>query len=108
MYRYYDSEDTIIYIGKAKNLKKRVSSYFTKSYSQGNKIARLVSQIKRVEFSVVKTETDALFLENNLIKKHQPKYNALLKDGKSFPFVFVSDESFPRLFKLRNQTKQRQ
>ena len=70
MYRYYDSEDTIIYIGKAKNLKKRVSSYFTKSYSQGNKIARLVSQIKRVEFSVVTTETDALFLENNLIKKH--------------------------------------
>jgi excinuclease ABC subunit C len=107
VYRFSDKDEKIIYIGKAKNLKKRVSSYFQKSYSPGNKVSKLVRQIKKIDFSVVESETDALLLENNLIKKYQPKYNALLKDGKTFPFVFVTKEPFSRLFKLRNKSKQR-
>ena len=84
VYQFKNQEGKVIYIGKAKNLKNRVSSYFVKSYSKSGKINRLVSQIRDVDFSVVKNETDALLLENNLIKEHQPRYNALLKDGKSF------------------------
>ncbi len=78
VYQYYDREDKILYVGKAKNLKKRVSSYFTKTHENG-KTRVLVSKIARIEHIVVKTETDALLLENNLIKKYQPKYNVLLK-----------------------------
>ncbi len=105
VYRFIDRDNVIIYIGKAKNLKKRISSYFQKSYTKGNKVAKLVSQTKNLEYSIVPTESDALLLENNLIKRYQPKYNALLKDGKTFPFVFVSTEPYPRVFKLRNRSK---
>ena len=82
VYQYYDIEGTIIYIGKAKNLKKRVSSYFTKTHENG-KTRVLVKKIVNIKHIVVETETDALLLENNLIKKHKPRYNVLLKDDKS-------------------------
>ncbi len=107
VYRFIDSQGKIIYIGKAKDLRKRVSSYFQKSYPKGNKVSKMVDQAENLEYSIVPSETDALLMENNLIKLHQPKYNALLKDGKSFPFVFVTKEPFPRAFKLRNKTKQK-
>ncbi len=101
VYQYYDREDKILYVGKAKNLKKRVSSYFTKTHENG-KTRVLVSKIARIEHIVVKTETDALLLENNLIKKYQPKYNVLLKDDKSYPWICIKKEAFPRVFMTRN------
>ena len=101
VYQYYDREDRILYVGKAKNLKKRVSSYFTKTHENG-KTRVLVSKIARIEHIVVKTETDALLLENNLIKKYQPKYNVLLKDDKSYPWICIKKEAFPRVFMTRN------
>ena len=90
-----------MYVGKAKNLKKRVSSYFTKTHDSG-KTRVLVSKIARIDHIVVKTETDALLLENNLIKKYQPKYNVLLKDDKSYPWICIKKEAFPRVFMTRN------
>ncbi len=104
VYQYYDREDKILYVGKAKNLKKRVSSYFTKTHENG-KTRVLVSKIARIEHIVVKTETDALLLENNLIKKYQPKYNVLLKDDKSYPWICIKKEAFPRVFMTRNVWK---
>ncbi len=90
-----------MYVGKAKNLKKRVSSYFTKTHDSG-KTRVLVSKIARIDHIVVRTETDALLLENNLIKKYQPKYNVLLKDDKSYPWICIKKEAFPRVFMTRN------
>ena len=90
-----------MYVGKAKNLKKRVSSYFTKTHDSG-KTRVLVSKIARIDHIVVKTETDSLLLENNLIKKYQPKYNVLLKDDKSYPWICIKKEAFPRVFMTRN------
>ena len=104
VYQYYDSDGTIIYVGKAKNLKKRVSSYFTKTHDNG-KTRVLVKKIATIKHIVVDTETDALLLENNLIKKYQPKYNVMLKDDKSYPWICVKNERFPRVFSTRRVFK---
>ena len=104
VYLYYDRKDTVIYVGKAKNLKKRVSSYFTKKHENG-KTRILVQKIVKIEHIVVETETDALLLENNLIKKYQPRYNILLKDDKSYPFICIKKERFPRVFLTRRVIK---
>jgi len=103
IYKYFDNRDKIIYVGKAKNLKKRVTSYFTKNHDN-NKTKVLVSKIKRVEYTIVENEAEALLLENNLIKEHQPRYNILLKDDKSFPLIKIAKERFPRVFAMRNPT----
>lgn len=105
VYQYFDKEDLIIYVGKAKNLKKRVSSYFNKEKSASGKLRVLVSKIVRIEFMVVDSELDALLLENNLIKKYQPRYNILLKDDKTFPWICIKNEPFPRVFPTRNLIK---
>ena len=97
IYRYYDKNEKLLYIGKAKNIKKRVSSYFTKKQESG-KIKVLVSKIFDIQYVVVQSEMDALLLENNLIKKHQPKYNVMLKDGKTYPWICMKNEPFPRIF----------
>ncbi|MFT4525361.1 MAG: excinuclease ABC subunit C [Bacteroidia bacterium] len=101
VYQYYDSEGKLIYVGKAKNLKKRVSSYFTKDRYDSRKTALLVKKIEDIKFVVVETEMDALLLENNLIKEHQPHYNVLLKDDKTFPWICIKKERFPRIFSTR-------
>ncbi|TGV02321.1 excinuclease ABC subunit UvrC [Flavivirga rizhaonensis] len=100
VYQYFDANDTILYVGKAKNLKKRVSSYFTKTHDNG-KTRVLVKKIARIKHIVVETETDALLLENNLIKKHMPRYNVMLKDDKSYPWICIKKERFPRVFSTR-------
>lgn len=104
VYQYYDRSDQLLYIGKAKNLKKRVASYFTKNHESG-KTRVLVKKIARVKHIVVETESDALLLENNLIKKYQPRYNVLLKDDKTYPWICVKKEPFPRVFLTRNVWK---
>jgi len=101
VYQYFDKDDRILYIGKAKNIKKRVSSYFTKTHQSG-KLRVLVKKIFDIKFIVTETELDALLLENNLIKKHQPRYNIQLKDDKTFPWLCLKNEPFPRLFSTRN------
>lgn len=100
IYQYLDSEGTIIYVGKAKNLKRRVYSYFAKEH-ESRKPRVLVTRIADIRYIVVNTEEDALLLENNLIKKYRPRYNVLLKDDKSYPSICVSNEYFPRVFKTR-------
>lgn len=97
VYQYYNKDGKIIYVGKAKNLKKRVSSYFVGRPDNG-KTALLVRNICNIEHIVVNSEEDALLLENNLIKKYQPRYNVLLKDDKSYPWIVVKNEPFPRVF----------
>ena len=104
VYQYYDKTENLLYVGKAKNLKKRVSSYFTKTQIHG-KTRVLVSKIHDIKYVVVATEMDALLLENNLIKKHQPKYNVMLKDGKTYPWICIKNEPFPRIFQTRNIIK---
>lgn len=104
VYQYFDADGTIIYVGKAKNLKKRVSSYFNKIHDNG-KTRVLVKKIATIKHIVVETETDALLLENNLIKKHQPRYNVLLKDDKSYPWICIKNERFPRVFSTRRVIK---
>lgn len=104
VYQYFDKDGTIIYVGKAKNLKKRVSSYFTKTHDNG-KTRVLVKRIVNIKHIVVDTETDALLLENNLIKKHKPRYNVLLKDDKSYPWICIKNERFPRVFSTRRVFK---
>ncbi|GAA4455985.1 excinuclease ABC subunit UvrC [Nibrella saemangeumensis] len=101
VYRYFSAEGEVIYVGKAKNLKNRVSSYFTKSSQHDRKTLRLVSQIRKIEFTIVHTEFDALLLENQLIKRYQPKYNILLRDDKTYPFICVTNERFPRVITTR-------
>ena len=103
-YQYYDENHTIIYVGKAKNLKRRVSSYFHKEVDR-YKTKVLVSKIFDISYTVVNTEEDALLLENSLIKKYNPRYNVLLKDGKTYPSICVTNEYFPRIFKIRNINK---
>lgn len=103
-YQYYDENGTIIYVGKAKNLKNRVSSYFHKEVDRF-KTKVLVSKIHDITYTVVNTEEDALLLENNLIKKYKPRYNILLKDGKTYPSICVTNEYFPRIFKTRTINK---
>ena len=104
VYQYYNAEGTILYVGKAKNLKKRVASYFTKNHENG-KTAILVKQIADIKTIVVESEIEALLLENNLIKKYQPKYNILLKDDKTYPWICIKNERFPRIFTTRNVVK---
>ena len=100
VYKYFDISKNLIYIGKAKNLQKRVSSYFSKN-KKNKKTSSLVAKIQDIKYVVVKTELDALLLENNLIKKYQPKYNVLLKDDKSYPWICIKNEPFPRIFQTR-------
>ncbi|MGY2133861.1 excinuclease ABC subunit UvrC [Hymenobacter sp. HD11105] len=101
VYKYFDDEG-IIYVGKAVDLRKRVSSYFTKQ-DHNKKTQQLVKNIKRIEFTIVDSESDAFLLENNLIKEHQPKYNILLKDGKTYPYLCLTNERFPRLLPTRKK-----
>jgi excinuclease ABC subunit C len=105
IYKYFDKDETLIYIGKAKSLKKRVSSYFNKNHYENRKTAIMVSRICNIEFTLVETEIDALLLENSLIKKFQPKFNINLKDDKTYPFICVKNEPFPRIFPTRNPIK---
>ena len=100
VYQFYDGDEKILYVGKAKNLKKRVSSYFTKTHEYG-KTRVMVKKIRRIKHIVVPTESDALLLENNLIKKYRPRYNVLLKDDKSYPWICIKNERFPRIFPTR-------
>lgn len=101
VYRFYDAEHTLIYVGKAKNIRKRVSSYFTKTSGINRKTLRLVSEIKTIEYTVSDSEFDALLMENNFIKQNQPKYNILLKDDKTFPYICILKERFPRIIYTR-------
>lgn len=101
VYQYFNIDEEIIYVGKAKNLKKRVTSYFNKKHENG-KTKVLVKNIASLKYIVVATEEDALLLENNLIKTYQPRYNVLLKDGKTYPSICITNEPFPRIFKTRN------
>ncbi|MFN5846588.1 MAG: excinuclease ABC subunit UvrC [Flavobacteriia bacterium] len=101
VYQYFDASGTIIYVGKAKNLKKRVTSYFNKNQENG-KTVLLVKRITDIQYIVVDSELDALLLENNLIKKYQPKYNIQLKDDKTYPWICIKNEPFPRVFSTRN------
>jgi len=101
IYKFLNKHQDIIYVGKAKSLKKRVASYFTKANLDNRKTYKLVSEIRQIEFVIVSSEFDALLLENNLIKEHQPRYNILLKDDKSFPSVCITREPFPRIYATR-------
>lgn len=102
IYKYYDKQGTLLYVGKAKNLRKRTGSYFTKNYPN-YKTKELVTRIHRVEFTIVDSEQDAFLLENALIKQYRPKYNIDLKDDKSYPFIVIKKEHFPRVFLTRNK-----
>ena len=102
VYHFYDQNKRILYVGKAKNLKKRVSSYFTKNHTSG-KTRVMVSKIKEIRHVVVANESDALLLENSMIKQHQPRYNVLLKDDKTYPWICVKNERFPRVFSTRKK-----
>lgn len=104
VYQYYDKNGKILYVGKAKNLKKRVTSYFTKRHDS-HRIGVMVKKIKEIKHIVVASETDALLLENNLIKKHQPRFNVLLKDDKTYPWICIKNERFPRVFPTRKLIK---
>lgn len=104
VYQYYDKDGKLLYVGKAKNLKKRVSSYFTKKHDNG-RTRLLVKKIHAIKHIVVVTETDALLLENNLIKKYQPRYNVMLKDDKTYPWICIKKERFPRVFSTRKMIK---
>lgn len=104
VYQYYDKNGKILYVGKAKNLKKRVSSYFTKNHDNA-RTRLLVRKIHEIKHIVVSSETDALLLENNLIKKYQPRYNVMLKDDKSYPWICIKNERFPRIFPTRRVIK---
>lgn len=106
VYRFYNSEDELIYIGKAKSLKKRVNSYFTKAAGVNRKTIKMVSEITRLEYTVSETEFDALLMENNFIKENQPKYNILLKDDKTFPYICILKERFPRIIYTRKYDPQ--
>ena len=105
VYQYYDEKGKVIYVGKAKSLRSRVSSYFNRDANHGAKISFLVRKIADIKVIVVKTEIDALLLENNLIKKYQPRYNIMLKDDKTYPWICVKNEPFPRVFSTRHVIK---
>lgn len=104
IYKYYDSNNELLYVGKAKNLRKRVSSYFTKTFTN-YKTHELVQRIKRIEFTIVHSEQDAFLLENSLIKQFQPRFNIDLKDDKSYPYIVIKNEPFPRVFLTRRKIK---
>lgn len=102
IYKYFDDQNELIYVGKAKNIRKRVSSYFTKTFT-GYKTHELVKRIERIEFTIVDSEQDAFLLENSLIKQFQPRYNINLKDDKTYPYIVIKNEPFPRIFLTRNK-----
>src|ERR1700759_5695442 len=102
IYKYFDEKNELIYVGKAKNLRKRVSSYFTKTFTS-YKTHELVQRINRIEFTIVNSEQDAFLLENSLIKEFQPRFNINLKDDKSYPFIVIKKEPFPRIFLTRKK-----
>lgn len=104
VYQFFDEKNVILYVGKAKRLKRRVGSYFNKVHDSA-KTNIMVRKIAKIEHIVVDSEEDALLLENNLIKKHQPRYNVLLKDDKSFPWICIKNEPFPRVVITRNLVK---
>lgn len=101
VYKYFNGENELIYVGKAKSLKKRVSSYFNKNSGVNFKTKKMVNEIRKIEITLVNSELDALLLENNLIKKSQPKYNILLRDDKTYPYLLITKECFPRIFPTR-------
>ena len=101
VYRYYDAAGNVIYVGKAKDLNKRVSQYFVSPERLNTKTRILVSRIADIQYSVVDSEADALLLENNLIQQYKPRYNILLKDSKTYPWICVTSEEFPRVFLTR-------
>lgn len=105
IYKYIGVNDAILYIGKAKNLKKRVSSYFLRTNDRSYRIQKMVNQAERIEFTIVDNEQDALLLENNLIKQFQPKYNVLLRDDKTYPYIVIKKEDFPRIFFTRKYVR---
>ncbi|MBD1430949.1 excinuclease ABC subunit UvrC [Sphingobacterium litopenaei] len=105
VYQYFDKEDVLIYVGKAKDLKNRVSSYFVNDRQLNSKTRVLVRKIQRIAFTIVDTEIDAWLLENNLIKKHKPRYNVMLKDDKTYPWIVIKNEPFPRVFWTRKYIK---
>jgi len=105
VYQYFDKEGTLIYVGKAKDLRNRVSSYFVNEHQLNSKTRVLVRKINRIAFTIVDTEIDAWLLENNLIKKHQPRYNVMLKDDKTYPWIVIKNEHFPRVFWTRKHIK---
>ncbi len=105
VYQFFNTQEQIIYVGKAKNLKRRVSSYFQKQHQDNGKLRVMVGKIYDIRYIIVDTESDALLLENNLIKSYQPRYNVLLKDDKSFPWICIKYERFPRVFSTRNIVK---
>ena len=105
VYQYFDADDKLIYIGKAKDLRNRVSSYFVQDKQLNGKTRALVAKIRRIQFTIVDTEIDAWLLENSLIKKHQPRYNIMLKDDKTYPWIVIKKEPFPRVFSTRKVIK---
>ena len=105
IYQYFDKDDVLIYVGKAKNLRNRVGSYFVNDHQLNSKTRVLVRKIQRIAFTIVDTEIDAWLLENNLIKKHQPRYNVMLKDDKTYPWIVIKQERFPRVFWTRKYIK---
>lgn len=107
IYKFFDANNVIIYVGKAKNLKNRVSSYFTNLQNHNRKTQRLISQIHRIEYVVVNSELDALLLENALIKEFQPKYNILLKDDKTYPYICITNEPFPKVISTRRLEREK-
>src|SRR3954469_10884041 len=102
IYKYFNAENELLYVGKAKDLRKRISSYFTKTFT-GYKTHELVTRISKVEFTIVNSEQDAFLLENSLIKQFQPRFNINLKDDKSYPFIVIKKEPFPRVFLTRKK-----
>jgi excinuclease ABC subunit C len=107
VYKYFNEENELIYVGKAKSLKKRVSSYFNKNTGVNHKTKRMVREIRKIEITIVDSELDALLLENNLIKKSQPRYNILLRDDKTYPYLLITKENFPRIFQTRKHIPKR-
>ena len=105
IYKFIDEANKVLYVGKAKNIKNRVTSYFANSNQHSSRIKLLIRKVARIEFTIVETEHDALLLENSLIKKHQPKYNINLKDNKTYPFICITNERFPRIFLTRTRVK---
>ena len=101
VYQFWDTDNELIYIGKAKDLRNRVNSYFNKDLNVNAKTRVLVSKIRNITFTIVDTEVDAWLLENSMIKKHQPRYNVLLKDDKTYPWIIIKNENFPRIFWTR-------
>jgi len=102
IYKYFDAEEALLYVGKAKDLRKRVSSYFVKKQAS-YKTVELVNRIRRIEFTIVNSEQDALLLENSLIKNFQPRFNIDLKDDKTYPYIVIKNEPFPRVFLTRQK-----